>query len=136
MSESLKERLRNYSSKLGTRGPDAPFFPGANGTQIKHGVVYKLFREILWKMGIPHVGRNQGPRIHDLRHTFAVHRLVQWYREGADLDAMLPRLSTYLGHVGMEGTQRYLQMVAELMPEVTKTLEATVGYVIPGGNEI
>ena len=43
---------------------------------------------------IPHGGRGQGPRLHDLRHTFAVHRLAQWYRDGADLQAKLPVLAT------------------------------------------
>lgn len=136
MAQTLTERLRNYSSRLGTRSPDAPFFPGTNGRHMKHGVVYTLFREVLWKMGIPHVGRNHGPRIHDLRHTFAAHRLLQWYREGADLNAMLPRLSTYLGHCGMEGTQRYLHLVEELLPEINERLECSVGHVIPGGNDL
>jgi integrase len=136
MAPALTQRLRIYSSKLSIVKPEAYFFPGSDGRHIGRNTAYNCFREILWQMGIPHIGRNRGPRIHDLRHTFAVHRLLRWYQEGADLGVMLPRLSTYLGHVGMGGTQRYLHMVAELMPEVTRRLEATVGHVIPGGDEI
>ena len=135
ISPSLHERLGSYSARLGVRKPDAPFFSDGDGKHIRHGMVYRLFREILWKMKIPHAGRGQGPRVHDLRHTFAVHRLLEWYREGTDLNEMLPFLSTYMGHNGIEGTQRYLHLVPELFPEVTKRLETTVGHIIPGGDE-
>jgi integrase/recombinase XerD len=53
-----------------------------------------------------HGGRGHGPRLHDLRHTFAVHRLEDWYRQGADLGAKLPVLSAYMGHQSLAGTQR------------------------------
>ena len=94
MATSLTERLRICAGKIGYSRPDSPFFPASPGTRLTHAIVYKTFRNILWKIGIPHIGRNHGPRVHDLRHTFAVHRLLQWYREGADLNAMLPKLST------------------------------------------
>jgi len=61
-------------------------------------------------------GRLQ-PRLHDLRHTFAVHRLLAWYREGADVTRLLPRLATYLGHVSLRSTQYYLSMTPELLQE-------------------
>lgn len=69
------------------------------------------------------------PRLHDLRHAFAVHRLVAWYREGADVQACLPLLSTYLGHVNIAGTQAYLTMTPELLAEASKRFEryAAVG---------
>lgn len=133
MAPSLLARLRTYADRLGLREPDAYFFPASNGGGLKHSTVYTLFRNILWKMRIPHVGRNHGPRVHDLRHTFAVHRLLQWYQEGADFNAMLPVLSTYLGHQDMAGTQRYLHLIADLFPEVTRRLEDNFGHVIPGG---
>lgn len=57
------------------------------------------------------------PRLHDLRHTFAVHRLLAWYREGADVTHLLPRLSTYLGHVSLRSTTYYLTMTPELLHE-------------------
>jgi integrase/recombinase XerD len=55
--------------------------------------------------------------LHDLRHSFAVHRLISWYRDGADVQRLLPKLSTYLGHVHISGTQRYLTLTPELLRE-------------------
>ena len=59
-------------------------------------------------------------RIHDLRHTFAVHRLLAWYRDGQDVNARLPWLATYMGHVGIHSTQVYLRPTAELMEQVDR----------------
>ena len=74
-------------------------------------------------------GARWQPRLHDMRHTFAVHRLVAWYREGADVQACLPVLSTYMGHVNLSGTQAYLTMTPELLAEASKRFEryAAVG---------
>ena len=76
-------------------------------------------------------GRGKGPRLHDLRATFAVHRLETWYRPGEDLDAKLPILSVYMGHRGMAGTQHYLRLTPSPFPDVSTRLETTVGHVIP-----
>jgi hypothetical protein len=57
--------------------------------------------------------------------------LLRWYREGENLDAKLPLLSTYLGHQNLLGTQRYLHLTAELFPEITARVEAVFGAVIP-----
>jgi len=69
------------------------------------------------------------PRLHDMRHTFAVHRLVAWYREAADVQACLPLLSTYLGHVNVSGTQAYLTMTPELLAEASKRFERYAAFV-------
>ena len=66
------------------------------------------------------------PRLHDFRHTFAVTRLVTWYREGKDVQRMLPLLSTYLGHCGVEETSVYLQMTRELLQEANRCFERYV----------
>ena len=55
-----------------------------------------------------------------MRHSFAVHRLIAWYREGADVQACLPLLATYLGHVNISGTQAYLTMTPELLAEASE----------------
>ena len=94
-------------------------------------MVYHLFRKLLLQCGIPHAGRSKGPRVHDVRHTFAVHSLLRWYRDGADLDAKLPLLATYLGHQSLAGTQRYLHLTAELFPEITVRSNAAFADVIP-----
>ena len=56
--------------------------------------------------------------MHDLRHSFAVHRLLAWYRDGQDVNARLPWLATYMGHVDIRSTQVYLQATAELREQV------------------
>jgi site-specific recombinase XerD len=59
------------------------------------------------------------PRLHDFRHSFAVHRLTAWYREGADVQRLLPVLSIYLGHADLEGTKVYLSMTPELLQQAS-----------------
>jgi integrase len=62
-------------------------------------------------------GGRQIPRLHDLRHSFAVHSLTAWYRHGADVQRLLPVLSSYLGHSDLEGTKVYLSMTPELLKQ-------------------
>ena len=68
-------------------------------------------------------GARYQPRLHDLRHTAAVHRLIAWYRAGADVQRLLPHLATYLGHVDLASTQRYLTMTPELLQEASRRFE-------------
>jgi integrase len=133
MSPSLHAYLRRYHGEMGKRAADALFFPAPHGGVYSLHTPYTTFRWMLRAAKIPHGGRGQGPRVHDLRHTFAVRRLEAWYREGADLSTKLPVLSTYLGHESMAGTQRYLQLTAELYPDLTKLLEQHFGSLIPSG---
>ena len=69
------------------------------------------------------------PRIHDIRHTAAVHRVIAWYRAGMDVQRLLPQLATYLGHVKIDYTQRYLSMTPELLHEASLRFER---YARPG----
>ena len=68
-------------------------------------------------------------RLHDLRHSFAVNRMVAWYREGADVQRLLPHLSTYLGHRRLVSTQRYLTMIPELLDQANRRFERYAGEV-------
>ena len=131
LAPSLVERLKRFSGKTGLRDDDTYFFPSRDGGPYRPESIYWIFRRLLPTIGIIHHGRGYGPRLHDLRHTFAVHRLITWYREKADLRAKLPVLSTYLGHSDVTGTQKYLHLVPELFPEVTRSLEDLVGNLIP-----
>ena len=124
-------RLQKYAANFGARPPAAYFFPSPNGGPWSHSAVYRLYRELLLRCGIAHPGRGKGPRVHDLRHAYAVHTLLRWCREGADLDAKLPVLATYMGHQSLAGTQRYLHLTAELFPEITLRANAAFGDVIP-----
>jgi integrase len=124
-------RLRKYAARLGNRPPDAFFFPAPSGGPYKIWSIYTVFRKLLLECGIAHAGRGKGPRIHDARHAFAVYTLLRWYRDGADLDAKLPLLATYLGHKNLSGTQKYLHLTAELFPEIIAQVNVAFGDVIP-----
>ena len=124
-------RLQKYAAAFGVRPPEAIFFPSPQGGPWSIKTIYRLFRQLLLQCGISHAGRGKGPRVHDLRHTFAVHTLLRWYREDADLNAKLPVLATYMGHQSMEGTQLYLHLTADLFPEIVVRANAEFGDVIP-----
>lgn len=109
----------------------AYFFPAVNGQAVSRGNVYKNFRKFLWKARISHGGWGKGPRVHDFRHTFAVHCLRSWVLEGKDLTAYLPILKTYLGHHSFHDTSQYLRLTAELYPDITARVHDTFGHVIP-----
>ena len=105
-------------------GTRSALFASRTGDVISLGRLEKVFRRLREHAGIrrPPQARWQ-PRLHDLRHAFAVHRLIAWYREGADVQACLPLLATYLGHVNVSGTQAYLSMTPELLAEASKRFE-------------
>ena len=107
-----------------------PFFLHQTVDTIQRAV-YTTFRHILEDAGIPHTGR--GPRIHDFRHTFSVCCLKKRILSGKDLNAALPVLSAYLGHKGLNGTQKYLRLTADMYPDIVKTVELPFGDVVPGG---
>jgi len=96
-----------------------PLFLNQRRKRLCHPTVNATFHKLLRQCRIP---RNQGavPRIHDLRHSFAVHRLLAWYRDGQDINARLPALATYMGHVNVASTQVYLRPTAELLGEVNR----------------
>lgn len=130
MSESLIERCRIYQKKLDSnKAVSNFFFPSPYGGHYKESTIYKLFREILWKAGISHTGK--GPRVHDLRHSFAVHCLKKWVLNGENLTNLLPYLSAYLGHVDLRGTQHYLRLTADLYPDITAKVEQSFSSLIP-----
>ena len=79
------------------------------------------------RAGIRRTDTRQQPRIHDLRHTFAVHRLTSWYQQGADVQRLLHHLSVYLGHVHLRHTQVYLSMTPELLREASQRFERYAG---------
>jgi integrase len=72
-------------------------------------------------------------RVHDLRHSWAVLRLTLWCEQNVDLGAKLPLLATYLGHVGLGSSQRYLQLTQDLVAEVTRRHHARFGHLICEG---
>lgn len=135
LTSDLTHRLRVYrevvSMQIAPRRPSSAFFPRPDGHQATAlNTLYKSFRQALELAGIRHLGRGRGPRLHDLRHTFAVLRLLTWYETGADLRVKLPLLATYLGHIGLTSTQVYLHMTEDFVGELTRRQLAQFGDVI------
>ena len=106
-------------------GADQPaFFTTRSGARLRQGVLQASFRRLREYAGIRRPGgARYQPRLHDLRHTFAVHRLTAWYRQGADVQRLLHHLSVYLGHAHLAATQVYLTMTPELLHEAGARFE-------------
>lgn len=103
---------------------DSSFFATCRKAALDDGYVRSIFPVVRRRAGLDHPGTGGfRPRIHDLRHTSAVHRLITWYREGKDVHVLLPYLATYLGHLDLSGTQRYLTMTPELLEEANARFE-------------
>jgi integrase len=134
-SDSLSSVLAEYDScrkklPLKLTANDC-FFISLNGNPITANAVYLRFREILNIVGIPYIGKNHGPRIHDLRHTFAVHSLATMAYNGIDLYCTLPVLSNYLGHQSLEATNRYVRLTSEIYPDLLKNIDSLYLNVFP-----
>jgi len=134
VAPDVATRLRHYrgevASRIGPRPSEAPFFPAPSGRCYSHCTLRAAFHDVLATAGIPRRSGGRTLRVHDTRHSFAVLRLLLWYQQGADLGARLPALATYLGHVGLRSTQRYLQLTEDLVGEVMRCHEARFGYLI------
>lgn len=137
VSNSLLSYLRRYQGENAALiGDDENgyFFPNAYRERYSHRTIYDKFREILWKSGIPHQGKGKGPRVHDLRHTFAVHALQQNVEQGKDIYVALTVLMVYLGHSKISATEYYLRLTAEVFPDFLKKADAICGKAIPEVN--
>jgi len=98
------------------------FFVSLRGTRIIYECVQPTFRMLCDRAGVG-AGSVPAPRIHDLRHTFAVRTLLSWYRDGLDIQARLPWLATYLGHREPRYTYHYLSAAPELLGHAARLLE-------------
>jgi integrase/recombinase XerD len=105
-------------------GETSAFFATRTGIHLEYRVVNKLFGRLRQAAEVRRepTARYQ-PRIHDIRHAATVHRVIAWYRAGADVQRLLPQLATYLGHVDIRSTQRYLSMTPELLKEASLRFE-------------
>ena len=128
IGRDLLRVLRGYHSRRErghpSQGDRTPFFCFRNGARVSKSALELTFRRLRSIAGVRRDGglRRQ-PRLHDLRHAAAVHRLIQWYRRGADVQRLLPQLSVYLGHVDLSSTQRYLTLTPQLLREASRRFE-------------
>jgi integrase len=107
------------------------FFVSPLGTRCSRGVVYEWFKKALAVIGIPHQGNHKGPRLHDIRHTFAVHSLIKMSKSGLDLYYSLPLLSTCLGHKSLKSTDHYVRLTAEIYQDLLKDGKEISAHVFP-----
>jgi integrase len=131
MHSSTVEALRQYRSQRNLHievSDETPFFVGTRGRHLGHGLdlrqVHRVFIGLRDQLGWINRGAHNGPRIHDLRHTFVVRRVMLWHAQGVDVDPQMLALSTYVGHAMVTNTYWYLTGVPELMAVAAEKFEA------------
>jgi integrase/recombinase XerD len=127
IGRDLTGALRTYHEQqwgASDPAPDSPFLCTRKHMPVKFFQANYVFAWLRTEAGVTRFdgGRFQ-PRLHDFRHSFAVRRLIAWYREGKDVQRLLPHLSTYLGHVNLDSTAHYLTMTRELLQEANHRFE-------------
>lgn len=115
LSALISQHISNRQAAL--YADSTAVFLSRRGNSLTADLVESYFRKLCTSAGIV---SNEGdskrqPRLHDLRHTFAVSRIVSWYRSGENVQRLLPHLSTYLGHTHLSHTQRYLRVTTEVL---------------------
>lgn len=134
-STSLAPELRTYlaarTAVAGTARPDDPFFISSRGARYTYARIWRVFQQLVRDAGIDAAATRRGRvRLHDLRHTFAMHCLLRWYWEEADVTAKLPLLATYLGHGSILATHVYLTATPELLHAASQRFERVYGSLV------
>jgi site-specific recombinase XerD len=132
--EGVLKQYMSYRNRMPVKGVDAPggfLFIKPDGTHCNAQSVYKWFRKLLSECKIPYKGNHHGPRVHDLRHTYSVHALVQMVHRGQDVHAGLPIISTCLGHKSVSSTEQYVRLVEMMYPELIEQCSPISAYVFP-----
>jgi integrase/recombinase XerD len=132
LETSAMRALDAYSrrrDRLCPRPASEAFFLSTAGTRLLHPNVHRVFSRLKRAVGLVPRSPRCRPRLHDLRHRFAVSTLLDWYRAGVDVQARLPWLSTYMGHVEPADTYWYLSAAPELLGLAAQRLEPTIGQV-------
>ena len=112
---------------LACRSASPSFFITSRGGRLDIGDIHRTFYTLSHRIGLRSATASHGPRLHDFRHRFAVHTLLEWYRSGEDVERRLPVLSTHLGHVHVADTYWYLSACPELMGQAVARLEQRWG---------
>jgi integrase len=123
---STVTKLKQYTHQrdnLYPRSPTSRFFLSNRGTPLTDCMVRQTFVKLSRQLGLRKASDSFGPRLHDLRHRFAVTTLLHWYRTGVDVEQRLPVLSTYLGHAHVTDTYWYLSAIPELLALTKDRLE-------------
>jgi integrase len=126
---SATDALARYAAHRATcckASRTGAFFRTERSPALTRAAVEKTFSRLRQRLGWTTDGRARRPRIHDMRHTFAVRRLLRWYEDGADIDRKILALATYLGHAKVTDTYWYLSGVPELMAMAARRFERFV----------
>ncbi|MGO9334210.1 MAG: tyrosine-type recombinase/integrase [Acidimicrobiales bacterium] len=113
--------------QLCARPRDPSFFVSTAGTRLHYCNVHEAWLQLVRRAGLERISARCRPRPHDLRHRFAVNTLIGWYRDGVEVQARLPLLSTYLGHTNPGSTYWYLSAAPELLSLTARRLDAAQG---------
>jgi integrase/recombinase XerD len=120
LREVLVEYAKQRKERRHSQDKDSPFFVTRRSQKLTVFLVEQSFKRLRALAGVQRSdGARYQPRLHDLRHTFAVHRLTEGYRQKQNVQKLLPQLSTYMGHVKISSTQHYLTMTPELLREAS-----------------
>jgi integrase/recombinase XerD len=125
-------RYRELRDTVAPPGPDEAFFISGRGKAYGTCCVGRMFHDIAVQAGL-RGPTGRGPHLHDLRATFAVTRLLEWYRDGKDVMNRLPLLSTYLGHACVSDTEVYLRITTTLLEQANIRFHAFARDVLPSG---
>ncbi len=132
LSDSMAKNLEQFYNRYHVGATKAKyFFKGKYRNKLNRHRIYHWFRICLEAAGIHHLGKGKGPRLHDLRHSFCVHSLKKMQRQGMDLYASLPILSTYVGHASTNETQHYLRLTAEFFSDILDQVNRQCRGIIP-----
>lgn len=129
-SESLRQYLLIYNSKV-ERDGNPYFFPALHQERYSPLTIRNQFIKLEEKADIPRLSNGKYPRIHDLRHTFSVHALEQMIKNGQDPYCSLPILSTYLGHKGVESTEKYLRLTKQYFVNILQFSSEDADKIFP-----
>lgn len=132
LSESMLEILQGYSTRYNLFAKaSGPFFRRRDGNPCNRNTLYAQFRICIEMAGIHHEGRGKGPRLHDVRHTAAVHSMAAMADAGLDLYYCLPLLSQYLGHSSLVSTEKYVRLSEEYFPGVLNDANSIAPSIFP-----
>jgi site-specific recombinase XerD len=133
MAARLTAYLELKESQSGALLPEAPVFSFTPGRAIHPGTISQTFHALVPRLGLDLPAGVAPPRVHDLRHSFAVGTLLRWYRDGADPSARLLDLSTFLGHVDPASTAVYLTITVDLLQAAGERFARFVAPLSTGG---
>jgi len=127
----LAGELGTYLAKRRRLSPDRPLFSVRGRTAISTNSIRKVFQRLCREVGIGPSASGSAPRVHDMRHSFAVATLLHWYEEGVDPGDRLHQLSTFLGHVNPAATAVYITITSELLQEAKRRFARVAAAALP-----